>query len=373
MIRQRDIAISNREIIYPYKNLDKLWMRFSNYLHDATGAQNKYNFWTKRILRSSSFKNCDIVHLHLIQPDGLSLSNFKKITENKPTIWTWHDPWPLTGHCVYPDTCKNWKLNCRNCPDLSRPFLVQKDRAFQNRIEKYRAYKECNFRVHVSSKWMVDMINRSNLQLRHSPILLELPSDFNNIRKDELRKKFVSDYEIPNDHIVVGIRDTKQFQKNPKLIQDTLIRLPRQKLVFVSIDDTGLLAPFKDKFKIIELGHLSFDSDLLQFYSGLDIFLNLSTNESYGMMALEALLSGATSVCFANTATSEIVHKYGGVLLNEKNDLYEFLDSLKGNKKLINQSKFYVKATQDSSKASVSYFTSKLSFIYEKMLKDFNA
>lgn len=50
-------------------------------------------------------READIAHLHIIHDGYFSLSALPFLARRKPIVWTWHDPWPMTGHCIYPMDC----------------------------------------------------------------------------------------------------------------------------------------------------------------------------------------------------------------------------------------------------------------------------
>ena len=211
------------------------------------GYQNRFQFWNRNIINETVFINSDIVHLHLVQGGHLDWKTIKRITQLKPTVWTWHDPWPLTGHCVYPGDCPGFKRECRKCPDLFRNFEVYKDRTFKNRAEKYHVLSQLPIQVHFASNWMRDLYNNSGLKLINDPVVVPLPTKFQSQDKSDINSKFRILHSIEKDTLIIGLRDTKQFQKNSIMIQRLLIDLPsNSNVVFVTVDGLGLLDQFKD-------------------------------------------------------------------------------------------------------------------------------
>jgi glycosyltransferase involved in cell wall biosynthesis len=169
-----------------------------------------------------------------------------------------------------------------------------------------------DFQVHVASEWMKNLIQKSGLDLKREPLVIPLPSRFDITERLDHRKIFREKFRLSNDELVIGFRDTNQWQKNIKGIEDLLIDLPQENIVIVSVDQKDNLYQFKEKYRVIELGSLDLDIDLKCFYSGIDIFLNLSTDEAYGMMAAESTSLGTPVMAFKNTATFETLKKYGG-------------------------------------------------------------
>ena len=54
-----------------------------------------FNFFNTNILKKINKINADIVHIHWIGNEMISISQLKKI--NKPVIWTFWDMWPICG------------------------------------------------------------------------------------------------------------------------------------------------------------------------------------------------------------------------------------------------------------------------------------
>ena len=116
--------------------------------------------WTKDLFQAEEYKQADVVHLQIVQNATLDLKSIERIMVEKPTVWTWHDPWPVTGHCVHPMTCNRWQQGCGKCPDLERPFKVGRDRTSQNRTAKNRIISN-KFKLHLSTNWFKEFLEDS--------------------------------------------------------------------------------------------------------------------------------------------------------------------------------------------------------------------
>src|SRR5690606_12504627 len=76
----------------------------------------------------TAFKQADLVHYHIIYDRYFSIRALPYLTRLKPSVWTFHDPWPMTGHCIYPMGCERWMSGCGSCPSLDLPFPMREDR-----------------------------------------------------------------------------------------------------------------------------------------------------------------------------------------------------------------------------------------------------
>ena len=55
------------------------------------------------------FREAEVVHWHLVHPHFLGTSWVPFASRLRPTVWTLHDPWAMTGHCVHPLDCTRWQ------------------------------------------------------------------------------------------------------------------------------------------------------------------------------------------------------------------------------------------------------------------------
>ena len=92
-------------------------------VESLTGRQSTYQSWSSKIFDLPEFQEADVVHLQVIHDHMMTVENMAKVFQVKPAVWTWHDLWPLTGHCTLPLNCARWDLLCGSCPplDSSRP------------------------------------------------------------------------------------------------------------------------------------------------------------------------------------------------------------------------------------------------------------
>ena len=72
---------------------------------------------TERLIRQIDSIRPDVVHLHNIHGYFVNYEIlFDYLSAKKiHVVWTFHDCWPITGHCPYFDAvnCDKWKNRCR--------------------------------------------------------------------------------------------------------------------------------------------------------------------------------------------------------------------------------------------------------------------
>ena len=274
------------------------------------------------------FKAADIVHYHIIHNQFISHLAFPWLTKLKPAVWTLHDPWALTGHCVHPFDCERWKTGCDPCPHLDYPFALRKDRAWLNYKLKRLAYHHSRLHLIVASRWMLAKVEQSPLlkqfPLYHVPFGLDVHT-FSPGNKTEAKAKF----NIPPDRVVIGLRAMqspyKGFEYSIKALESLPDGLP---VHILTCQDKNLLTSVARKFGVTELGEVDGDASMVEFFRATDIHLMPSMVESFGMMAMEAAACGVPSIVFTGTTLPEICFAPEGGIAVEKGNAAELGEAL---------------------------------------------
>ncbi len=107
-----------------------------------------------KIMKLPEFKEADLIHLHIIHAGFFSMRHLPELTRRKPVVWTLHDPWALTGHCLHPFDCDRWKIGCGKCPDLKTYFSLRRDHTKFLFSYKERSFRSLDLDIVVASKWM---------------------------------------------------------------------------------------------------------------------------------------------------------------------------------------------------------------------------
>ena len=83
-------------------------------------------------------------------------------------MWTFHDCWPITGHCTHFMfvKCNKWKTSCYNCPQKTRyPASYFNDRSKKNyKLKKELFNSLSNFTLVSVSQWLSNVLKESFLQ-----------------------------------------------------------------------------------------------------------------------------------------------------------------------------------------------------------------
>lgn len=290
--------------------------------------------WPIQLFYDERFLNRDIVHYHILHNGYFSLLAMPKLTSLKPSVWTIHDPWLMTGHCVYPYGCERWKIGCGECPDLETFKPMRRDNTSYMFEQKRNVLKESNIDIVVASKFMFDMAKQSPIFANHKIHYIPFGVDLTIFKQSDstvLREK----YEINPNNLVIFFRETDHEYKGLKFIKEALRLLSPDDyavpITLLTVNDRGLLKEFEDKFQIVELGMVTDETVMAELYNCSDMFLMPSTAEAFGLMAIEAMACGIPVIAFEGTSLSNVIFApTGGVTvpMHDSNALYAAIDRL---------------------------------------------
>jgi glycosyltransferase involved in cell wall biosynthesis len=252
------------------------------------------------------FRSVDIVHYHLIHTGYFSLASLPLLSRLKPSVWTIHDPWAITGHCIHPYDCEKWRSGCGECPRLETHIAMKKDRTAFMWKTKRMAYRASHIDVVVASKWMFNMIRQSPLLTGSRLHLVPFGLDLNVFRPSDTQKAKRQLGVFPGS-VVITFRATDIEYKGLSFIKECLHRLKTDHpICLLTFNDRGLVDEFRGRYQIIDLGWVHDESLAATAYNATDIFLMPSTAEAFGMMAIEAMACGKPVIVFDGTALADV-------------------------------------------------------------------
>ncbi len=286
------------------------------------------------------YRAADILHLQLVYAMNpfFSLFNVPIMSRSLPTVWTLHDPWLMTGHCIHPLKCERWRSGCGKCEDLRSPFPIGKDTtAFSWKVKKWIMHRS-KVTLIVASHWMHDRV-------RQSPILSHLPCHvipfgvdttvFVDRSKQEARRRM----GIPDDVHVLACRARKDYDhadRDYDFKGTVYLKLALQEMrltkptYLITFDHKGALDCLKDKYHLVELGWLEDEGRLAEAMSAADVFLMPSIAESFGMMAVESMACGTPVICFEGTALPSVINAPRSGIAVAYKDVRSFAAAIEG-------------------------------------------
>lgn len=271
----------------------------------------------------------DIIHLHNLHGYYINIEVlFNYLALKKiPVVWTFHDCWPMTGHCVYFDVvgCEKWKNRCFCCPQKKEyPASFGADRSKNNFLQKKKLFTSLNKLTIVPvSEWLRTIVNQSFFAKFSSQVISNgIDTDvFHPIKDSSIRDK----YSLQNKFIILGIASIW----SPRKGLNDFIQLRRRLDSNYSIILVGLNA-FQRLLlpsNIIGLGRTENIQALVAIYSNADVFINPSVEETFGLTTVEAFACGTPAIVFNATASPELIMPETGFIV-EKGDIQGLLDAI---------------------------------------------
>ena len=264
---------------------------------------------TKEFIKIVKNYSPDIVHLHNIHGNYINVKIlFEGLKElNIPVVWTLHDCWAFTGHCVYYDyvNCHKWKKGCFKCPrklDYPKSYIVDNSKSnYRVKNEIFTSIKDMV--IVTPSEWLKREVKKSFLK-EYKVHVINNGIDLNafKFRKDNLKEKLGINDEI----VILGVanqwHDIKGFQEFRKLSH---MLDKRFKLVMVG----GITRKQKKQLssKTIVINKTDSIEELSRIYSTADIFLNPTHEDNFPTTNLEALACGTPVITFNTGGSIEAI------------------------------------------------------------------
>lgn len=279
------------------------------------------------------FRRADVVHYHLIHNRVLSVADLSWLSSLKPTVWTWHDPWAITGHCVYPMGCEGWLSGCSPCPHLEYHFALEDDTAGAQFHDKATAYAGAAMTVVVASDWMADLAARSPLLPPSTPVVtIPYGLDPARYRDPSHRRESRAELGIGADEFVVLFRATESRYKGlPTIASALALRAPERPTTLITVDTAGLVDDLSGHYTLHECGWLRDRDHYARLLNAADVLLMPSTAEAFGLMAVEAMASGIAVITAEGTALPAVTNapEVGVVVpVDDAHALREAIDEL---------------------------------------------
>lgn len=263
--------------------------------------------------------NPDVIHLHNIHGYYINvevLFNYLK-TCGKRVIWTLHDCWSFTGHSAYCDSvnCRRWIKGCFNCP-LKKEYPASFfDRSVQNWVKKKEVFTGVeNMTIITPSNWLSTLVNDSFL--KDYPVEV-INNGIDTSQFCPVQGDFRQKHGIEMKFVLLGVATTwnrmkgyNDYLKLSEMLDDDYV------VVLV-----GLTKKQIDKLpdNVLGIEKTSDVRELAGIYTSADLFLNLSYCENYPTVNIEAMSCGTPVLTYKTGGSSEIVEKYGGIVVERGN------------------------------------------------------
>lgn len=287
-----------------------------------TGREDRlFRCATRKLLRTIDRFQPDVIHLHNIHGWYLNFPMLFDYIKRKQVrvVWTFHDCWPVTGHCPHFDMigCDKWKTQCGDCPIYrDYPESCVDNSSHLHAVKKQVFLGVEDLTIVTPSRWLTGIVGQSYLldypvEVVHNGIDLDIfqpvPSDF--------RKRF----HCEDKKLLLGVA----FGWNKRKGLDVLVRLAKDlddayQVVIVGTDKS---VESNLPENIIAIRRTHSREELAAIYSAADLLVNPTREDTLPTVNLEALACGTPVLSFRTGGCPETVDDTCGRVVDK--DDYE--------------------------------------------------
>ena len=285
------ITLNKKNSIFFFKLKNYFGMVISKF--DTNNNPKSYNFFNSPLLKLINQSDCDLINLHWINAETVSLEDIKKI--NKPLIITMHDMWWLCGTENY----------------LSYGDNKWKSGNFNNVLSNYNFKKKLGISpiaVVCPSKWLFKISKKSllykNSIIKNIPYPINqkifFPKRINKIK----RLNLIKNNKVKIFFGVFG--NSTDYRKGIDLLIKSLNKIDQNlfELIIASKNE------FKNdiKFSIKNLNFIEDEKELSKIYNICDIVAITSRLDNLPNIALEAQSCGKPIIGYNVGGISDIIN-----------------------------------------------------------------
>lgn len=313
--------------------LEKNFNSLINIIFSKIFGNVSFNHFPSTILKKINNSDADIIHLHWVNAEMISVKQISKI--NKPIIWTFHDMWPFCGieHYTFNNYYK--KNRCSFGKKNNKNIFINKFFIYVKSI----FWKNNNFHIIAPSKWIANCARDSILFEKNDISVIPNCLDINIFKilnnKNKLRIKF----DIPLNHkiILFGAAHPKNFRKGVDLLYKSISKLKDKSDISLVIFGTKEKSVNTfNNIKVFELGSFYSDNELSEIYNIANVVCIPSRQDNLPSLSLEANACGIPVVSFKVFGLVDLIeHNVNGYLAEP----YDVNDFAKGINWALNENK----------------------------------
>lgn len=323
-------------------NSIRIGTAFDNYIHVAnTRLLDRHGFSstkaTRQLLKTIDEIKPDIIHLHNLHGYYINIEilfNYLKV-RNIPVIWTLHDCWTFTGHCTHYEyvQCNKWKTGCYDCPQKREyPASYIIDGSRRNYRDKQKLFtNHHNLTIVAPSQWLTNQIDFSymtnyNIEVINNGIDLSIfQPTFGSFRFD---------HNLEDKYIILAVAsiwtERKGYNDYLKLAH---YLADDEVIVLVGLNE-GQINHLPNN--IIGVRKTKNAKELAEIYSTANIFLNLTLEDTYPTVNIEASACGTYVLTRDVGGCKETIETDMGEVIvgNSISDIYLNIKKIKATKNI---------------------------------------
>ena len=297
---------SHVKVIRPWHRLESLIRRVTS----RVGLNDIHRVSSFKIKQHQWLKEADILHFHATHCGFISYLALPFLITNKPTIFTLHDMWCLTGHCVHSFDCDRWKIGCGNCPYLDAYPPIRRDATHIEWKLKDWVYSRSNLTIVAPSTWLTQQAKQS--MLKRFPIH-RIPNGVDIQAYQPLDpEKCRSLLGIPPDKKVLMFASVnlENSLKGGDLLMKALQSLPaslKAEALLLLLGSRGERIAEAAGIPILNLGYVSNDRVKAIAYSAADLFVHPALADNFPLVLQESMACGTPMVSFKVGGVPDLV------------------------------------------------------------------
>lgn len=267
---------------------------------------------TKSVIEQIKQIKPDVIQMHCIH--GYYL-NYKLLfeylnTTDIPVVWTFHDCWAFTGHCAHFVTarCDKWKTGCYECPLKGKYPKSLVDRSSRN-YELKKSLFTANKNLHIVSvsEWLANLARESYLKDKDIRVI------HNGVDVNDFSPKKVTNNERIRVLGVSGVWNEEKGLYDFFRLRD-LLGKDKYEIVLIGLR--------KEQFKELPDGIVGIErtnsvTELAEYYSSADVFVNPTYADSFPTVNMEALACGTPVITYRTGGSPEIVDDKTGWVIKQ--------------------------------------------------------
>ena len=332
-------------------------------LFDSSGFSSKKA--TKQLVKKIEKISPDIVHLHNLIGYYLNVEILFEYLKraNIPVVWTLHDCWAFTGHCINFERkgCEKWKTECNKCPLKDNyPEAIVFDCSSANYRRKKKAFNGVpNMELVTPSGWLANLVSESYLK--------DYPCNVINNGIDlDVFKPIESDireqYSLEDKKLLLCVASVWNEMKGEHIVYELAEKLDDSYAIVM----IGRKSADSIPSRIIDLPRTQNIEELVKWYTAADVFVNPTLGDNFPTVNIEALACGTPIVTNNTGGSPEIAgNEYGRIVYSKSAD--EFIEK-------INECILANYSSEDCRNASLKFARDvcfeKYMDVYRRVLKD---
>lgn len=306
LVWNKDSDDQNTYVIAGEKQNRQLLRDFTQIVRKQYCLDKIYGLDAYEVLYSQLFLEADVVHFHLLHNMSFDFQILPIMSKLKPLVWTVHDPWVLSGHCIHHFECSRWETGCGDCPLLGVDYVMHQDNTALNWELKKQSIQNAKLNIIVASRWMEKKIRLSPLFKNANIFRIPFGID-QNIFKPSNQKTAREKLGIPANALVIVARCVYNKFKGFDVVEYVMDYIQSPKPVYLLLMD-NMLHDKNKKYHVKEYGWVKDDRKIAEIFAAADLFLMPSRVETFGMMAIEAMSCGVLPIVFEGTALPEVIN-----------------------------------------------------------------